>query len=125
MRIGTSVSVPTCGGASFPARKTSCTPPTSPARKLVRLNVDTEHMTDVCSYDPWDGRDLSHVRVMGWTTDSKLIVTLGDNNGDVIPEKGGVGNRRPDEEKNVCPRRPGRLFPLAGDREPWARHLQP
>jgi hypothetical protein len=26
---------------------------------------------------------------MGWTTDSKLIVTLGDNNGDVIPEKGG------------------------------------
>jgi len=39
-------------------------------------------------YDPGDGRDLSHVRVMGWTTDSKLIVTLGDNNGDVIPEKG-------------------------------------
>lgn len=29
------------------------------------------------------------MRVMGWTIDSKLIVTLGDNNGDVIPEKGG------------------------------------
>jgi hypothetical protein len=59
------------------------------SKNVVRFNVDTEQMTDVCSYDPGDGRDLSHVRVMGWTTDSKLIVTLGDNNGDVIPEKGG------------------------------------
>jgi len=59
------------------------------SKKVVRFNVDTEQMTDVCSYDPGDGRDLNHVRVMGWTTDSKLIVTLGDNNGDVIPEKGG------------------------------------
>jgi hypothetical protein len=59
------------------------------SKKVMRFNVDTERMTDVCSYDPGDGRNLSHVRVMGWTTDSKLIVTLGDNNGDVIPEKGG------------------------------------
>lgn len=59
------------------------------SKNVVRFNVDTEQMTDVCSYDPGDGRDLSRVRVMGWTTDSKLIVTLGDNNGDVIPEQGG------------------------------------
>jgi hypothetical protein len=59
------------------------------SKNVVRFNVDTERMTDVCSYDPGDGRDLSHVRVMGWTTDSKLVVTLGDDNGDVIPEKGG------------------------------------
>lgn len=58
-------------------------------KKVVRFNVDTEQMTDVCSYDPGDGRDLSQVRLMGWTTDSNLIVTLGDNNGDVIAEKGG------------------------------------
>ena len=42
------------------------------SKKVVLFNVDTEQMTDVCSYDPGDGRDLSHVRVMGWTTDSKL-----------------------------------------------------
>lgn len=59
------------------------------AKKIVRFNVDTEQITDICSYDPGDGRDVSQVRVMGWTTDSILIVTLGDVNGDVIPDKGG------------------------------------
>jgi len=53
-------SAPTCGGAFFQVKRTFCMPP-SGEQESDPFNVDTEQMADVCSYDPGDGRDLSHV----------------------------------------------------------------
>jgi hypothetical protein len=47
-----------------------------PTQTLVRWNVDTETGETVVSYRPDDGGDVSQARLMGWTTDNKLICNL-------------------------------------------------
>jgi hypothetical protein len=66
----TSDSAPTCGGAFFPGEENIMYGAYLATKKTVRFNVDTEQITYICSYDPGDERDVSQVRVMGWTTDS-------------------------------------------------------
>jgi hypothetical protein len=46
--------------------------------RVFKIDVDTEEVTPIISFDPGDGTDITNARSFGWTEDNTLIVNFND-----------------------------------------------